>query len=87
MAEIGAYIGWVSSFILLVTLLIQLRKQWKSKDAQGVSVYLFSGQSLAQVGFVIYSYLIDNQVFLFTNSVLLIVSIAGFILTLKQKRA
>ena len=78
-------IGWLSSFILLMTLSAQLYKQWHSKQAQGVSKWLFAGQVAAQLGFSIYSYMLGNSVFLFTNLVLLTVSTLGVVITYRIK--
>lgn len=79
-------IGWLSSFILGLTLSTQIYKQWKDKTSQGVSKWLFIGQVAAQIGFVIYSFALDNWVFLATNLMLLIVSFVGLWITFKFKK-
>ncbi len=71
------WIGWISSLILVATLLKQVHKQWTEHNAEGVSIWLYVGQISSQTGFIIYSYLLKNWVFMFTNAVLLIVSMLG----------
>lgn len=51
-------LGWLSSAILLLTLLGQVRQQWLADNVQGVSPWLFFGQVLASLGFIIYSVLV-----------------------------
>lgn len=79
-------VGWVSSLVLLLTLGQQVRKQWRSKDSRGVSTWLFVGQMAASVGFSIYSYLLDNWVFLFTNLLLVVNALLGEWVTLRNRR-
>jgi MtN3 and saliva related transmembrane protein len=70
-------IGWISSFVLLLTLVRQVKKQWEEKNSEGVSKWLFVGQVVSSVGFTIYSYLVANWVFTVTNGLLLINNIIG----------
>jgi uncharacterized protein with PQ loop repeat len=70
-------IGWVSSGILLLTLIKQVYKQWKERTGEGVSKWLFVGQLAASIGFTIYSYLVENWVFTVTNGILTINNIIG----------
>lgn len=70
-------IGWASSILLLVTIIVQVRKQWKTGSNDGVSKWLFVGQVASSVGFTVYSVLTGNWVFIFTNAVLLLSNIAG----------
>lgn len=79
-------VGWASSLILLMTLGQQVRKQWQSHESRGVSTWLFVGQMLASVGFAVYSYLLDNWVFLFTNLALLANAMLGEWVTLRNRR-
>jgi MtN3 and saliva related transmembrane protein len=73
-------LGWASSFILLLTLVKQVHKQWRDKNSEGLSKWLFIGQVAASIGFVIYSYLIGNWVFVVTNGLLTINNITGIYL-------
>lgn len=70
-------IGWLSSAILLATLLRQVHRQWRERSTQGVSKWLFIGQLAASTGFLTYSFLLENWVFVFTNAALLLTAIAG----------
>lgn len=72
-------IGWTSSGILLVTLLVQVRAQWRARRTEAVSAWLFIGQLAANIGFIIYSALLGNAVFVFTNAALACVSITGWV--------
>ena len=71
------WLGWGASAVLLATLLRQVFVQWRERRTDGVSSWLFVGQITASVGFVIYSWLVDNRVFVVTNSALLRTAIAG----------
>ena len=74
-------IGWVSSIILLATLIKQVYKQWQEGTGEGVSRWLFAGQVLASIGFTVYSYMVGNWVFTITNAVLLVNNFIGLGLT------
>lgn len=74
-------LGWASSLILLGTIGAQIGKQWRERSAQGVSGWLFIGQTVASAGFTAYSALIGNWVFTATNSLLLMSAIVGWIVT------
>jgi uncharacterized protein with PQ loop repeat len=79
-------LGWVSSFILVLTLVKQVAKQWKTGHSEGVSRWLFIGQVAASVGFLVYSLLIENWVFVVTNGLLVLNSLVGLFIVLWQKR-
>jgi MtN3 and saliva related transmembrane protein len=72
--------GWVSSAILVVTLVAQLQKQWSSGTSKGVSPWLFIGQGCASVGFLLYSWLTRDWVFVVTNVLTGLAAIAGLAL-------
>ncbi len=63
--------------ILLATLLRQVYRHYRERSTQGVSSWLFIGQLTASTGFLIYSYLLKNWVFVFTNAALLLTAIIG----------
>ena len=73
-------LGWICSFVLLLTLVKQVHKQWKDENSEGLSKWLFIGQLAASVGFVIYSYSVGNWVFAVTNGLLTINNIIGIYL-------
>ncbi|HEY0332375.1 MAG TPA: SemiSWEET family transporter [Stenotrophomonas sp.] len=71
------WIGWAASALLIATLVRQILKQWRSESTDGVSGWLFLGQSASSVGFIIYSVLLGNLVFIVTNSLILLTALAG----------
>jgi uncharacterized protein with PQ loop repeat len=70
-------VGWLASAILLATLVKQIHKQAANKDAEGVSRWLFVGQIAASVGFIVYSWLLENWVFITTNALILLTAVIG----------
>lgn len=76
-------IGWLSSLVLLTTIVAQLRKQWTDRSAKGVSKWLFVGQTVASLGFTVYSALVRNWVFVVTNGLMLASALFGCFLTLR----
>lgn len=79
-------VGWLSSGILLLTLISQVQKQARSESAEGVSWWLFVGQIAASCGFLVYSVLVGNHVFIVTNSLILVTAIIGQIIFLMKKK-
>ena len=80
-------IGWLSSLILLATVVSQVGKQWRERSGQSVSPWLFVGQTAASLGFTAYSVLVHNWVFTVTNSLLLISGVAGCVLSQHFRRS
>ena len=78
-------IGWSASFILLITIISQVRKQWRTGSNDGVSKWLFVGQVASSVGFTVYSALTGNWVFIVTNAVLLLSNVAGVYIYFKNR--
>lgn len=79
-------IGWLSSGVLAVTIFYQVYRQWREGHSEGVSVWLFIGQCVANMGFIIYSLSKPDWVFVFTNALLLATNLTGYVLTLRQHR-
>ena len=79
-------IGWAASAILIATLGRQVYTQWRERSTEGVSRWLFIGQMCASVGFVVYSWLLDNGVFVFTNAVLLLTGVVGQLIYRRNRR-
>jgi uncharacterized protein with PQ loop repeat len=71
------WLGWAASAILLATLGRQVYVQWRERSTEGVSSWLFVGQVTASVGFAIYSWLVHNWVFVFTNTAILLTALIG----------
>lgn len=81
-------VGWFSSIVLLITIIRQIHKQWSQGDSKGVSKWLFIGQFVASVGFVVYSVMLKNWVFIATNALMAISAIVGLgIVYLHQRRS
>ncbi len=78
--------GWLSSVILLVTLARQVAKQWQEGTSEGVSRWLFIGQTAASAGFTVYSALLRNWVFVVTNALILVDAILGVIIVRRHRR-
>lgn len=79
-------IGWVSSFILVLTIAKQVHKQWAAGTSEGVSRWLFVGQLAASVGFTVYSWLVHNWVFVVTNGLLLVSAVLGLTILWHHRR-
>lgn len=79
-------LGWVSSFILVLTIAKQVYKQWKEETSKGVSKWLFIGQMSASLGFTVYSWLVRNWVFVATNAVMLLNGLAGLLIVFYHRR-
>lgn len=79
-------IGWISSFILMLTIGKQVYKQWREGSSKNVSKWLFIGQFAASFGFLVYSWLVHNWVFVVTNGVMLLNAIAGLAIVLHHRR-
>ena len=79
-------LGWISSLVLLATLLQQVVVQWRCRKSAGVSIWLFAGQFISSAGFALYSYLLGNWVFLATNLLLVCNALVGQWVTLRNRR-
>ncbi|KAF1041289.1 MAG: hypothetical protein GAK35_03413 [Herbaspirillum frisingense] len=79
-------IGWGATLILLLTISSQVYEQWRTHSTKGVSHWLFAGQLAASTGFVIYSVLQGDWVFVVSNVFLLLTALLGQVLYLRNKR-
>ena len=79
-------IGWSAAAILLLTLARQVYTQWRDHTSKGVSRWLFVGQCAASTGFIVYSWLVSNWVFVVTNALILATAIAGEIIFLRNAK-
>lgn len=79
-------IGWISSAILVVTIGKQVFKQWNDDTSKGVSTWLFIGQLAASIGFLIYSMLVRNWVFVVTNALMVVNGLLGYAITARHRR-
>lgn len=79
-------IGFASSFILLLTIGKQVYKQWSEGTSEGVSKFLFLGQITASVGFLIYSIMKNDKVFIVTNALMVVNSLVGIAILFHHRR-
>lgn len=79
-------IGWLSSLILVVTIGKQVWKQWKEGTSEGISKWLFLGQTAASSGFVVYSWLVKDWIFVVTNSLMLTNGVLGYLILIRNRR-
>jgi MtN3 and saliva related transmembrane protein len=79
-------VGWLSSFVLVLTIGRQVHRQWRTGHSEGVSSWFFIGQMTASSGFTAYSYLVRNWVFVVTNAMLFLSAIAGYLIVLAHRR-
>jgi uncharacterized protein with PQ loop repeat len=79
-------LGWSAAIILLATISRQVYAQWRSRSAAGVSRWLFVGQVAASTAFLLYSLLLDNWVFVFTNAMMLVAALAGLVIDRRNRR-
>ena len=80
-------IGWASAAVLLATLTVQIAGQWRDRTSRGVSPWLFVGQLTASTGFIFYSVLVDNVVFVITNALIAAVALFGQYTYLRNRRS
>jgi MtN3 and saliva related transmembrane protein len=78
--------GWVPATVLLATRSRQVYTQWRDGTSQGVSKWLFIGQLAASSGFVLYSWLLGNWVFVVTNALMLLTAGLGQWIYLGNKK-
>jgi len=79
-------VGWLSSAILVATLARQLHTQATKGNGHVLSRWLFAGQIAASLGFIAYSWMLRNPVFLLSNTILLAMAIAGQWLYFRNER-
>ncbi len=79
-------IGWSASLVLLATISRQTFLQYRHGRNAPVSRWLFVGQILGSLGFLVYAWLLRNWVFVATNAMLLIAAVIGEWITLRQDR-
>ena len=79
-------IGWFGAFILLLTIGRQVYTQWREGQTKGLSKWLFVGQITASTAFLVYSWLVENWVFVATNALLLVTAGVGEWIYLRNRR-
>jgi predicted benzoate:H+ symporter BenE len=84
---IGAdLVGWTASAILVATLVRQVHKQATQGNGCALSRWLFAGQIAASLGFIAYSWMLRNPVFIASNILILATAIAGQWLYVRNER-
>lgn len=79
-------VGWMSAAVLVITLSRQVYTQWRTRSIAGVSKWLFVGQLVASIGFTTYSILLENWVFVFVNSFLILTAVVGECVYVRNRR-
>jgi MtN3 and saliva related transmembrane protein len=80
-------IGWGSSLILLLTLIRQVYTQWRTRATAGVSKWLFVGQLTASTGYITYSFLLHNWVYVSSNLAILATALVGEGVYIRNRKA
>lgn len=81
-------LGLLATGILVVTLTAQTVKQWRERSTTGIARWFFLGQVSASLCFVAYSLAIHSRLFAFTNALILLSALAGYIvLRVNRRRA
>lgn len=78
-------IGWLASAILIATLSRQIYTQANDESAKGVSRWLFAGQIASSLGFIAYSWMLENWVFIITNSIILLTAVVGQVVMSRKR--
>ena len=78
-------IGWLASAILVATLARQIWTQAHDESAKGVSHWLFAGQIASSVGFIAYSWMLHNWVFIVTNTIILLTAAVGQVVMSRKR--
>lgn len=79
-------VGWISAAILALTVSRQVYTQWRTRSIGGISHWLFIGQLSASAGFVVYSVLVENWIFVFTNFYIFLTAVVGQCIYSRNKR-
>lgn len=79
-------VGWVAALILILTIGRQVYTEWRERSTRGLSKWLFAGQLVASAGFIVYSWLENNWVFVVTNAVMLVTAALGQWIYFRNKR-
>lgn len=69
------WLGYVAGTISTLTFLPQVVKTWKTKSAKDISIYMFVFATISVIMWLIYGLLIKNGSIIYTNGVILVLSI------------
>lgn len=76
-------IGAIAGILSCITFVPQVIKTWRTKSAEGVSLLMFVIAALSTVLWIIYGVLIHSPSVIYTNIVVLLLSIVMLVLQLK----
>jgi uncharacterized protein with PQ loop repeat len=79
-------IGWSAAVVLLLTIGRQVFTEWRDRSTKGLSGWLFIGQMTASLGFVAYSWLVGNWVFVVTNALIAVTASVGQWLYVRNRK-
>ena len=80
------WIGWAASAVLVAMIVTQIVRQWRQGTSKGVSRWLFVGQLIASSLFVVYSVMVRDIIFIFTNALMAASAVAGLGLVMWHRR-
>jgi MtN3 and saliva related transmembrane protein len=84
--EAADWLGWAASVVLLAILSRRVYVRWRENSSDGVSSLLHIGQVMASAGFVIYSWMVGNRLFVVTSSAVLVTAVLGQWVQLRNAR-
>lgn len=79
-------IGCFAATVLLATISRQVYTQWRDGSASGLSRWLFGGQLTVSLAFVLYSWMLENWVFVVTNMLMRVTAGLGQWVNLANRR-
>ena len=68
-------LGLAAGCITSITFLPQVIKTWKTKSAEGVSLMMFTLATISVIMWLVYGILVDKLSIIFTNSMVLLLSL------------
>ncbi len=80
------WIGWASTAVLIATVGRQAYTQFKQRSTAGVSRWLYIGQLATSAGYVVYSIMLGNTVFVVSNVFLLVIAAIGQFLYVRNRK-
>ncbi len=69
------WLGYIAGTISTLTFLPQVIKTWKTKSAKDISLFMFVFATVSVILWLVYGLLIDNGSIIYTNSVILVLSL------------
>ena len=79
-------LGYAAGAVTSLTFLPQVVKTWKDKSAKDVSLMMFIIAAINEVMWIVYGALLNNWVIIFTNSIVLAMSLTMIFLKLRYNK-